>query len=211
MYRRQFLASAAAPWLAGAEPPHTVLDSYWFPILDGFLRNARATSSSFAVCDFPDGTILKGSIGKSGKTYDSVTRMMPAVAAWVVSGRARPGDLESLRLTFANAFDPDHPDYWLPTDPGHSNQRQVESSLVAWSLWLLRDKLLPLLTSRQRTNIQAWLASCTQYPVRHNNWAWFTAVNQAARLDLAKHWPEFSGDAAWMTEDLKALDALAAP
>jgi len=170
MNRRQFLASTAAPVLAAAEPPHTILDRYWLPILDGFLRNARATSPSFAVCDFPDGTILKGSIGESGKTYDSVSRMLPALAAWVVSGRAKPNDLKSLRLMFANAFDPDHPDYWLPAEPGRSSQRQVESSLVAWSVWLLRDKLLPLLTSRQRANIQAWLASCTQYPgARHRS------------------------------------------
>jgi hypothetical protein len=188
-----------------------VLDRYWLPILDGFLGNAARTSDSFAVCDFPDGTILKNSIGKSGKTYDSVTRMMPALAAWVASGRARPELIETLRLMFRHAFDPRHPDYWLPADAHRDNQRQVESSVVAWSVWVLRDKLLPLLTARERANIHAWLASCTQVPVRRNNWAWFTAVNQAARLSLAAKWPEFSGDAAWMVEDLKSLDSLAAP
>ena len=211
MNRRQFLASAAAPMLAADAPPHTALDPYWLPILDGFLRNARATSSSFAVCDFPDGTILKASIARSGKTYDSVTRMMPALAAWAACGRASAAHLDALRQMFIHAFDPAHPDYWMPAGPDRSNQRQVESSIVAWSLWLLRDKLLPGLTSRQRANIHAWLASCTQVPVRRNNWAWFTAVNQAARLDLAKHWPEFSGDAEWMAADLQSLDDLAVP
>jgi hypothetical protein len=209
--RRDFLATAAAPLAGAAAGPHTILDRYWLPVLDGFLRNAARTSPSFAVCDFPDGTILKGSTGKSGKTYDSVTRMMPALAAWVASGRAQPDLLETLRLMYRNAFDPRHPDYWLPAEAGRSNQRQVESSVVAWSVWVLRDKLLPLLTARERANIQAWLASCTQQPVRRNNWAWFTAVNQAVRLNLAAKWPEFSGDKAWMIEDLKALDGLAAP
>ena len=209
--RRIFFATAAAS-LGGAPPqPYTIFDRYWLPILNGFLRNAARSSSSFAVCDFPGGTILKSSVGKSGKTYDSVTRMMPALAAWVASGRAQPDLLQNLRLMFRNAFDPAHPDYWLPAEPGHSNQRQVESSVVAWSVWVLRDKLLPLLTARERSNIQAWLASCTQQPVRRNNWAWFTAVNQAVRLDLAKSYPEFSGDSAWMQADLKALDELAAP
>jgi hypothetical protein len=209
--RREFLAAAAAAPLTAAGP-HTVLDHYWMPILDGYLRNARATSESFAVCDFPGGTILKGATGKSGKTYDSVTRMLPALAAWVASGRARPDLLDTLCLTFQNAFDPAHPDYWLPAAPrGHSDQRQVESSIVAWSLWVVRDQVLPRLTPAARANIQAWLASCTRQPVRNNNWAWFTAVNQAVRLDLAAKWKEFSGDAAWMLDDLKFLDTLAAP
>jgi hypothetical protein len=170
--RRSFLATAGAPLVGAPAQPHTIFDRYGLPILDGFLRNAAKTSSSFAVCDFPDGTILKNSIGKSGKTYDSVTRMMPALAAWVASARARPELLETLRLMFRNAFDPVHPDYWLPAEGGRDNQRQVESSVVAWSVWVLRDKLLPLLTPRERANIQAWLASCTQQPVRRNNWAW---------------------------------------
>jgi hypothetical protein len=209
--RRNFLAAAAAPLAGAPAAPHTILDRYWLPILDGFLRNAAKTSPSFAVCDFPDGTILRGSVGKSGKTYDSVTRMMPALAAWVASGRSRPELVETLRLMFRNAFDPQHPDYWLPAPADHDNQRQVESSVVAWSLWVLRDRLLPLLTSRERANIQAWLASCTQVTVRRNNWAWFTAVNQAVRLSLAAKWKEFSGDAAWMAADLRFLDELAAP
>src|SRR6478609_269554 len=133
--RRTFLATSAASLGGAPAQPHTIFDRYWLPILNGFLRNAARTSSSFAVCDFPDGTILKNSVGKSGKTYDSVTRMMPALAAWVASGRARPELVESLRLMFRNAFDPAHPDYWLPAEPGRANQRQVESSVVAWSVW----------------------------------------------------------------------------
>ena len=213
--RRAWLAGAlGAPLALGAaESGSGVFDSYFLEVLEGFLRNARRTSGSYAVCDFEGGTILKGSVGRSGKTYDSVTRMLPALAAWVASGRERqtpelPGILAQM---FRHAFDPAHPDYWLPPPPDHSNQRQVESSIVAWSLWLLADSLLPQLTSAERANIQAWLASCTQVPVRNNNWAWFTAVNHAVRIRLSERWKEFSGDPRWMLEDLKALDGLAAP
>ena len=211
--RRSLLAGAAASLTAvEAAPPSTPFDKYFLPILDGYLRNARRTSNSMAVCDFPDGTMLKNSLAKSGKTYDSVTRMLPALAAWVGGGRDRDGRAtEALRLAYTNAFDPNHPDYWIESPPNRTNQRQVESSLVAWSLWLVRDRILPELTRGQRTNIQNWLASCTQHPVRNNNWGWFTAVNQAARLALADKWPEFSADAKWMEDDLRAMDALAAP
>jgi hypothetical protein len=205
---------------AKPQPPQSIFDGYFLKILNGYLENAHRTSPSFAVCDFAGGTILKGAVAKSGKTYDSVSRMLPALAAWVAADK-KPGSfriggetielIDILRMTFQNAFDPNHPDYWLPAPPDQQNQRQVEASIVAWSLWLLGDTLLAGLSSQQRANIQAWLQSCTQVPVRRNNWAWFTAVNQAVRLDLSRQWKEFSGDAGWMVEDLKALDKMALP
>ncbi len=195
------------------------VDFYFKEILDGYLRNARKTSDSFAVCDFPDGTLLKSCIAKSGKTYVSVARMLPALAAWVAGGRepltfAVDGHsfnlVEVLRQSFTNAFDPKHPDYWQEARRDKPSQHQVEAALVAWSLWLLGDKLLATLTSAERSNIQAWLASCTHVPERDNNHAWFSAINQATRLALSKRWKEFSGDEEWMLADVKAMDTLAA-
>lgn len=194
-----------APFAQAAEP--WPVERYFREILDGYLRNSERTSPSWAVCDFKDGTILPGSVTPTGKTYDSVSRMLPALAAWAV----RTGEhTDKLIAIFRHAFDPQHPDYWGAV-PDRQNQRQVESSIVAWALWVARDLVLPQLSEKERGNINAWLASCTKVPVRRNNWAWFTAVNQAVRLDLAHTWREFSGDEKWMIEDLKAMDALAAP
>ncbi len=207
--RRHFLAlAAAAPLEPAAEAPS--FDQYFKTIYEGFLHNARRTSPSFAVCDFEDGTKLPGALALSGKTYDSVSRMLPALAAWQASGRGSGTTADVLTAMLTNSFDPRHPDYWGPASADHSDQRQVESSIVAWSVWLLRDLLVPQLSSGQRTNLQEWLASCTRVPVRGNNWAWFTAVNQAVRLGLAKDWPEFRGDAKQMNEDLAFLETLAA-
>ncbi len=195
------------------------LEARFLEILNGYLAACHKTSASFAVCNFPDGTMLKGSLAASGKTYDSVSRMMPAISAWQVGGqrtgaihrRTEPDLTEVLVSTFRNAFNPAHPDYWMPSPPQHQNQRQVESSLVAWSIYLLGDEFLAKLQSEDRANIQAWLASGTQVPVRRNNWAWFTAVNQAARLVLSARWKEFKGDERWMLDDVSFLDTLAAP
>jgi len=219
--RRQWLALTAAvrSWAGGA-PETTPFDRYFLAILQGYLDSLERTSASLAVCDFKDGTIKEGSVARSGKTYDSVTRMLPAMAAWVASRRApsafRVGKkklelLDVLAETFRHAFDPEHPDYWLPAPEKKQQQRQVESSIVAWSLWLLADQLLPKLTAAERKNVAAWLASCTRTPVRANNWAWFTAVNIAARLALGETWKEFSGDEAFMLADLAALNKMAAP
>lgn len=198
----------------------TPFDQYFLPILEGYLRNCLRTSASFAVCDFEDGLILPASVGRSGKTYDSVSRMLPAIAAWVAGGwqpqrvtvEGRSMDLADILIaTFRNAFDPNHPDYWLAPPPDRPNQRQVEASVVAWALWLAADRVLPRLSSAERRNLQNWLDACARRPVRNNNWAWFTAVNHAARIALSAKWEEFSGDPAFMLEDLKALDAMAAP
>ena len=178
-------------------------------ILEGFLRNAAKTSKSLAVCEFPDATITESFKAASGLSTTAVCRMMPAMAAWV-KGTGDRKLLETVATIYRNAFDPANPDYWLPSPDGKQNQRQVESSIVAWSLWLLREELLPLLGERGRRNAAEWLEGCTRVPVRGNNWAWFTAVNQAARLALAPSWPEFQGQEAFMIDDLKALDAMAA-
>jgi hypothetical protein len=114
-----------------------------------------------------------------------------------------------LLAAFKNAFNPVHPDYWGEPPADRPTQRSVEAALVAWALWQLGDDFLARLTSIERANIQKWLASCTQIPERDNNHAWFTAMNQAARLALAKKWKEFSGSEAWMLADLKAMEALA--
>lgn len=216
MTRRELFHLAAA----AAAPSSNPFEKWFLTILDGYLANLIRTSPSLAVCDFKDGTIKEGATGKSGKTYDSVTRMMPALAAWVASGRKPSAfDVGGKRMeladvlaeTFRNAFDPKHPDYWLPSPEQKQQQRQVEASIVAWSLWLASEQILPRLSAAERRNAQAWLESCAKVPVRANNWAWFTAVNIGARLALREKWPEFSADQMFMLEDLAALDKMAAP
>ena len=107
-----------------------------------------------------------------------------------------------------NGTNPSHKDYWQASPADSQNQRQVESSIIAWSLWLLRDTLLPQMSSLERQRIDAWLASCTVVPVRKNNWAWFTAVNHAARTALKDRFDEFSYDRNAMFDDLRALDGM---
>jgi len=219
MRRREFLV---LPWAsmacrAGTGVP---LGEYFLPLVQGFMENALATSSSFAVCDFAGGTKREAALASSGKTYVSVSRVLPALAAWIASGRpplrvparGRAWDLRDVtRRIFIHAFDPAHPDFWgeAPADAPH--QRQVEASLVAWSAWLLRESLLAELGPEHRRQLQAWLASCTRVPARRNNWAWFTAVNHAARLALSERWKEFAGDERSMLDDLAFLDSLALP
>jgi hypothetical protein len=219
MIRREFLtllpASAAAQ--RGKKknepppppPPGKLVENFFVEILRGYLANAQKTSPSMAVVEYPNATITKSFLAKSGLSPTGVTRMMPALAAWV-AGKRQPdsGALDALVKAFRNGTDPESPDYWLP-NPGTQNQRQVESSVVAWSLWTARDQILPVLTPKERKNVSNWLDSCTKVPVRGNNWAWFTAVNLAVRTRLSETYPEFHGDEQFLLDDLKVLDSMA--
>lgn len=197
MTRRELISAPAALCLGGAPDPFY---SYFSSILEGFLRNARRTTSTFAACDYPDGTRLPYALTRSGKTYCSVSRMLPSLAAYIAGGHAPPSLLRVVTSIFESAFDPRHPDYWLPSPADKADLRQVESSIVAWSWFLLKDKLPKSVSP----NLQRWLATCTVKPVRANNFAWFTAVNQTVRLAT----PGMEGDERWMLEDLEAMDAM---
>jgi hypothetical protein len=142
--------------------------------------------------------------------------MLSGIGPWITGGRSAhvSVDGESLDLNevllsiFRCAFDPEHPDYWGEPRKDRPTQRTVESALVAEAICRLGPEFVAKLTARQRANVNQWLASCTIVPERHNNHAWFTALNQSARLELSRTFPEFKGDEAWLIEDLKALDAL---
>ncbi|MBA3672070.1 MAG: DUF2264 domain-containing protein, partial [Gemmatimonadaceae bacterium] len=161
-------------------------------------------------------TILRSCITPSGKTYVSVARILPLIAEWLAAGKPAAMDVDGERIDlrdvvlaiYRNAFDPAFPHYWGKPAPTAKTQRSVEAAVVAESLWRMRDTVLDRLTSRERANVQDWLASCTVVPERDNNHAWFHCVNQATRLRLAERWPEFTGDEGWMLADLAALDAL---
>lgn len=201
---------------ASGPAPHHRFDAYALALLAGFVRNARRTAPGYAVCDYPGGTLVPSCVTPSGKTYVSVARILPLLGEWLAADRptsiqvdGEAVDLRDVALSiFRNAFDPAFPHFWgyAPTD--RKTQRSVEAALVADALWRMRVPVLGRLTSRERANVQRWLASCTSVPERENNHAWFHCVNQAVRLRLSERWPEFHGDESWMRADLAALDAL---
>jgi len=223
MNRRRFLqlliastASAAggchrqtnpATSIASTTDARQLFDSYFLTIYEGFLKNARDTSPSLAVCDFPAGTKLKTCCNPAGHTYTSVSRMLPAMAEWSLARNDRKVR-DVLLSIYRTAFDPAHPEFWGLAPADRATQRSVEASLVAYTLFRLGPDFSAHLTSPQRTNIQTWLASCTQVPERTSNHAWFTALNHASRLELSRTFKEFTGDEKWMLDDLRALDSL---
>jgi hypothetical protein len=211
------LVSCASARLPDPKPnadARTLLLAGFDQVLDGFLRNARTTSADYTACDLPGGTKLESCCTPNGKTFTSVARMLPAMADFVSArfeSKSRGPDLEDVILSiYRTAFDPKHPDYWGEPKGDKPTQRTVEAALVAIALARMGPEFAAKLSTLERAQVNRWLASCTVIPERTNNHAWFTAVNQATRLRLGKLFPEFKGDEAWMLDDLKAIDALAA-
>ena len=221
MRRREFLAALPSAALAQTAAHDTSLNALaeilFLDILRGYLGSLARTTDSYAAIEYPGATIAKSFLTKSGLSVTGVSRMLPALAAWIAAKR-QPGILslegkkfDLLDVTgsaLVNGTNPEHKDYWQPARTDGQDQRQVEASVIAWSMWVLRDALLPQMSPPERRRIDDWLRSCTAVPVRRNNWAWFTAVNHAARLALKDRFDEFSYDRNAMFEDLRALDGM---
>src|ERR1051325_8701093 len=91
-------------------------------ILTGWHRCLRETSQSCAVWETPHGIHTRNFLSASGKQVDGVTRMLPALAAWVCQRDNPPeitlGDgtvvrpLQILRDALVHGTDPRHADFW---------------------------------------------------------------------------------------------------
>ena len=165
-------------------------------LLTGWYKTLRAMPSR-AVWAAEGGIKNNNFVSVSGYECDGISRLMPALAAWA-SQPDNPADLslndgslinikEVLRDCFIQSTDPKHAHWWGFAPAHQGNQRQVESSVYAWSLWLSRDWLMPTLSTTEIANIQAWLASCTVFTRHFSNWSMFTAVNHAARIALSEY------------------------
>ncbi|MFW6060541.1 MAG: DUF2264 domain-containing protein, partial [Phycisphaeraceae bacterium] len=202
----------------------TSYDRQWFTdqfrrLLTGWHRVLRDTAPSGAAWQPPDGVRSNSFLTASGYECDGITRMMPALAAWAALDE-NPQTLtlddgetfEPRRIlhdVFTQAFDPEHPDYWQPPPGAVQRQAQVESSVVAWSLWLSRAWLMPRLEAHHVRHIQDWLAANTAFDLHIGNWSLFVAVNEAARHALREH--GFSGDLDLVRKVVQPHDLLRLP
>lgn len=131
----------------------------------------------------------------AGGCSDLTTRIFPALCAYladpsrprVLRWRGYQANVEDLvRSVFQNMFDPASPGYYGKEGLPAIDQRTVESSMLAYGAWLLRDTLLPTLPEAARQRFADWLAYFGR-EAHPNNWQLFLIVNQAVRQALG--WP----------------------
>jgi len=115
---------------------------------------------------------------------EGFTRMAPLLAVWVRANSPPSTQAQRSRQLLIDGLthgsDPKSPGYWGQI---HDNdQRIVEASDVALTVWLLRDSAWPDLTPATRLQVIQWLLQVNDKKVPDNNWHLFvTYVNLVVR------------------------------
>ncbi len=142
----------------------------------------------------------------AGGAWDMSTRFFPALCSWLSQPdrprsfkvRGRTLDLEKLtRGILINAFDPEKHGYWGREEFPPRNQRTVESSMLAYGAWLVRDHLLPTIPEHAIHCFQKWLAYFASDELVRGNWNLFWIVNHAARKALGWEYDQQTIEKAW--------------
>ena len=131
--------------------------------------------------------------GARADALEGFSRSAPLWGAWVHSGRGTTlENANGTEIDLASAFrkgliagtDPTSPEYWgTITD---LDQRIVEASDIALSLWLFRDYVWKSLTSEQQKQVIGWLEQAEAHRVSDNNWHLFPVFIDAVVRSLTK-------------------------
>jgi hypothetical protein len=145
-------------------------------------------------------------VSDNGGALDMSARMFPALAAWL-SDPTRPTsfelrgetvDVEEMALAILDrAFDPDQPGFWGRDAYPARDQRTVESSVLAYGAWLVRDTTLKKVSPRGLECFQEWLSYFSSAPLADNNWSLFWIANHTARKALKWDYDQSVIDDAW--------------
>lgn len=188
---RRSLAAAALLLLPqigarAAEPPSREDYARLFRYFVGGFEARRSPAGARAY--FPG---RPSSHGRDVDALEGFSRSAPLWAAWVSSGR--PGAIrladgrlvrldEEFRRGLLAGTDPKSPEYWGGI--GDLDQRIVEASDVALSLWLLRRQVWARLDARQKARVAAWLGQVDGKAVHDNNWHLFPVFIDAVLRSL---------------------------
>jgi len=163
------------------EPPLThAYDNLFLYFLEGFESHRTPTGS---MATFPGLPSRHGAITDG---MEGFTRMAPMWGAWVSSSRPAvvtlsEGETVDLKDIFAKGVlsgtNPRSPGYW-GTIPYFDNQRIVEASDIALSLWLFRDTVWRQFTPAEKNQVSSWLYQVNGKHTPDNNWHLFiTFIN----------------------------------
>jgi hypothetical protein len=166
-----------ANFTAGKPSANAAYDNLFLYFVQGF-QSFKTPAGSMA--RFPG---LPSHNGSTADGMEGFSRTMPLWGAWVSSGRPAQvtlpgGDSVDLNQTFKqgilNGTNPDSPGYW-----GHIrnfDQRIVEASDVALSLWLFRGSVWQQASPGEKTQICSWLFQVNGKAVYDSNWQLFITL-----------------------------------
>jgi hypothetical protein len=136
----------------------------------------------------------QGLLSRHGVRADALegfSRSAPMWGAWVKSGRPRSirllnGNIVDLVDEFRQGLlagtDSGGDEYW--GNVSDLDQRIVEASDIALSLWLLRDSVWDTLSTSQKSQVASWLKQSEVHKVSDNNWHLFPVFIGAVLTSL---------------------------
>lgn len=179
----ELLSAFAKP----AAPDNRSYTKLFLYFLEGF-EDRRSADGALAY--YPG---LPSRHGQRADALEGFSRSAPLWGAWVHSGRpiflkqedGRTVNLVSeFRRGLIAGTDPSSPEYW--GDVRDLNQRIVEASDVALSLWLFRDQMWSSLSPVEQDRVFRWLQQSENHRVSDNNWHLFPVFIDAVLRSIRK-------------------------
>jgi hypothetical protein len=163
-------------FLSDHQPTRKSYENLFIYFIQGFetFRSKGGASAHYPGMPSRHGKIVDG--------LEGFSRVVPLIGAWVRSGRSSHVYLtDGRRLDLIEIFkrgliagtNPASPDYWGTI--GDLDQRIVEASDIALSLWLLRENVWEKLAVAEKEHVIAWLKQVMDKKVHDNNWHLFVA------------------------------------
>jgi len=172
---------------AGAAPDRIAYENLFRYFLEGFERHRSPLGARAFYPGLPSWH------GKAIDGMEGFSRSAPLWGAWVRSGRPRVFRMSDGRtIDLADQFrrglvagtDPASGEYW--GEIRDRDQRIVEASDIALSLWLLRDQVWTDLREEERERVVSWLRQVRGKQVWDNNWHLFPVLVDAVLRSLGR-------------------------
>ncbi len=119
---------------------------------------------------------------------EGFTRMLPLICSWISSKREKiietlngeKADLEKVIIEGLRiGTDPDSPGYW--GDISNKDLKICEAADIAFSIWLVKDRIWESFHREERERIIHWILSVNEKEVYDNNWHLFpTLINEVS-------------------------------
>lgn len=171
----------------GASPDRIAYENLFRYFLEGFERHRSLLGARACYPGLPSRH------GASIDQLEGFSRSAPLWGAWVRSGRPRVIPLsrgrmvdlvEEFRRGLIAGTDPTSDEYWGNIQD--RDQRIVEASDIALSLWLFRDTVWADLPEPEKRRVVSWLRQVHGREVFDNNWHLFPVLVDAVLGSLGR-------------------------
>lgn len=135
--------------------------------------------------------------GKLGDKIEGFYRILPVMAAWIYSGRSSVINLKGfgrvdieqiIRDGIVNAVTPSSPGYY--GEISDYDSRIIAASVIALSLWYLKDTLWINMSQFEKCIIVDWLNGVNKKKIVDNNWHLFIVMTNAVLKHLGVRYSE---------------------